>query len=70
MVEQFDAAGAFVTPDEMKGHGHISANLQQPIDWLKADIESGFNELILHNVNTSQDQFIKMFRKTVIPALT
>lgn len=69
-VEQFDAAGAFVTADEMEEHVRISADPQQHIDWLKTDIELGFDELILHNVNTAQSQFIDVFGKTVIPALT
>jgi len=69
-VEQFDAAGAFVTPDEVDHHVRISADPQRHIDWLKADVDLGFNELILHNVNTQQEQFIEMFGKTVIPALT
>ncbi len=68
-VEQFDAAGAFVTPDELKHHVRISANLQQYIEWLKADIDLGFDELILHNVNSAQAQFINDFGETVIPAL-
>jgi probable non-F420 flavinoid oxidoreductase len=69
-VEQFDAAGAFVTPDEVANHVRISADPQQHIDWLKADIELGFDELLLHNVNTAQSQFIQTFGETVIPALT
>ena len=68
-VEQFDAAGAFVTPDELKHHVRISANLQQHIEWLKADIDLGFDELILHNVNSAQAQFINDFGETVLPAL-
>ncbi|MGG6241032.1 TIGR03885 family FMN-dependent LLM class oxidoreductase [Nodosilinea sp. AN01ver1] len=69
-VEQFDAAGAFVTPEEIEQHVRVSADPQQHLDWLKADIELGFDELILHNVNTAQAQFIDTFGETVIPALT
>lgn len=68
-VEQFDAAGAFVTPDEMDDHVRISANPQQHLDWLKTDLELGFDELILHNVNTAQEQFIEVFGEKVIPVL-
>ncbi|WP_035994334.1 TIGR03885 family FMN-dependent LLM class oxidoreductase [Leptolyngbya sp. KIOST-1] len=69
-VEQFDVAGAFVTPADMEGQVRISADPQQHLDWLKTDIELGFDELILHNVNTAQAQFIDTFGETVIPALT
>ncbi|MGP1386797.1 MAG: TIGR03885 family FMN-dependent LLM class oxidoreductase [Thainema sp.] len=69
-VEQFDAAGAFVTPEDIDDHVRVSADPQQHIDWLRTDIELGFDELILHNVNTAQTQFIDMCGETVIPALT
>lgn len=69
-VEQFDAAGAFVTPDEVEQHVRVSADPQQHIDWLKADIDLGFDELILHNVNSAQSQFIDAFGEAVLPSLT
>jgi alkanesulfonate monooxygenase SsuD/methylene tetrahydromethanopterin reductase-like flavin-dependent oxidoreductase (luciferase family) len=68
-VEQFDAAGAFVTSEEVADHVRISADPKQHIDWLKADIDLGFDELLLHNVNTAQAQFIDTFGETVLPAL-
>jgi len=30
----------------------------------------GFDELILHNVNREQEQFIEVFGEKVVPALT
>lgn len=69
-VEQFDAAGAFVSPDEVANHVRISADPQQHIDWLKQDIDLGFDELILHNVNPAQEQFIDVFGEKVVPILT
>lgn len=48
---QFDAVGEFVQPKELYEHVRISADPQQHIEWLKKDIELGFDELILHNVN-------------------
>ncbi|BDA68567.1 LLM class F420-dependent oxidoreductase [Rivularia sp. IAM M-261] len=68
--QQFDAAGMFVQPKELHEHVRISANLQQHIEWLQKDIELGFDELILHNVNREQQQFIEVFGEKVIPALT
>jgi alkanesulfonate monooxygenase SsuD/methylene tetrahydromethanopterin reductase-like flavin-dependent oxidoreductase (luciferase family) len=69
-VAQFDAAGALVTAAEMDDHVRISADPQQHIDWLKQDLDLGFGELILHNVNTAQAQFIDTFGEKVIPVLT
>jgi coenzyme F420-dependent glucose-6-phosphate dehydrogenase len=68
--EQFDAAGEFVQSDELHAHVRISANPEQHIEWLQKDIELGFDELILHNVNREQQQFIEVFGEKVIPVLT
>lgn len=54
--QHFDAAGEFVKPEE-----HI--------EWLQQDLELGFDELILHNVNREQQQFIEFFGNRVIPAI-
>jgi coenzyme F420-dependent glucose-6-phosphate dehydrogenase len=67
--EQFDAAGEFVQPQELHDHVRISSDLQQQIEWLQNDIELGFNELILHNVNREQQQFIEVFGEKVLPQL-
>lgn len=67
--EQFDAAGQFVQPQELDRHVRISADLDQQIEWLKQDIALGFDELLLHNVNREQEQFIEVFGDKVIPAL-
>lgn len=66
---QFEVAGQFVQPDELDGHVRISADPQQHIDWLKQDIELGFSELLLHNVNREQQQFIEVFGEKVLPVL-
>ncbi|MBW4563009.1 MAG: TIGR03885 family FMN-dependent LLM class oxidoreductase [Mojavia pulchra JT2-VF2] len=68
--QQFDAAGECVQPKELYEHVRISANPQQHIEWLQKDVELGFDELILHNVNREQQQFIEVFSEKVIPALT
>ena len=66
---QFDAAGQFVQPEELNEHVRISADPQQHIDWLQQDLELGFSELILHNVNRDQQQFIEVFGEKVLPVL-
>lgn len=68
--QQFDAAGEFVKPDELYEHVRISADIEQHIEWLQKDIELGFNELILHNVNREQQQFIEIVGEKVIGAIS
>jgi coenzyme F420-dependent glucose-6-phosphate dehydrogenase len=67
--QQFDAAGEFVKPEELYEHIRISADCNQHIEWLHNYIELGFDELILHNVNREQQQFIEVFSEKVLPAL-
>jgi len=69
MPAQFDAAGEFVKPDELDGLVRISSEPQQHIEWLQKDLEMGFSELILHNVNREQQQFIEAFGEKVLPVL-
>ncbi|MGF1676364.1 MAG: TIGR03885 family FMN-dependent LLM class oxidoreductase [Rivularia sp. (in: cyanobacteria)] len=66
--EQFDAAGEFVQPKELYDFVKISSDTQQFVNWLQEYIELGFDELILHNVNREQEQFIKVFGEKVLPA--
>jgi len=55
---QFDAAGEFVQPEELDNSIRISAEPQQHLEWLQKDLEMGFSELMLHNVNRNQQLFI------------
>ena len=67
--KQFDAAAQFVRPEDMDSAVRISADPQQHIEWLQKDIELGFSELVLHNVNLEQEQFIEVFGEKVLPAI-
>lgn len=66
---QFDTVGKFVQPEELDEHILISADPQQHLEWLQEYLELGFSELILHNVNRNQQQFIAAFGDKVIPKL-
>lgn len=68
-VSQFDELGKYVQPEELKGMVRISSSIQQQIDWIKQDMELGFERIILHNVNTNQELFIKDFGEKVLPKL-
>ncbi|HYW22360.1 MAG TPA: hypothetical protein VE956_24235 [Nodularia sp. (in: cyanobacteria)] len=67
--QQFEAIAQFVNPEDMYKYVRISADPQQHIQWLQKDIELGFNEIYLHNVNRQQQNFIEVFGHQVIPAL-
>lgn len=66
---QFDMVGEFVQPEELEPYVRISADPQQHVDWIQQDLEMGFEEVILHNVNCQQQLFIEAFGEHVIPAL-
>lgn len=68
-VEQFDAVGEFVRPNDLSKFVRISADPDVHIDWLRQDIELGFERIILHNVNRNQEKFINDFGKKVLPAI-
>jgi coenzyme F420-dependent glucose-6-phosphate dehydrogenase len=67
--EQFDVAGKFVKPEDLDDFVRISADPEQHIEWLQKDVELGFSEIILHNVNREQQLFIEVFGERVLPAL-
>jgi coenzyme F420-dependent glucose-6-phosphate dehydrogenase len=63
----FDAAAEFVKPEDLYKMVRISSDLEQHIEWIKKDTELGFEKIILHNVNTQQEIFIKNFGRHVLP---
>ena len=69
LPEQFDSVSMLINKEEMRKRVRISSNLDEHINWIKDDIELGFNEIYLHNVNREQEEFIDSFGSTVLPAL-
>lgn len=65
--EHFDALGEFVAPDELDSFIKISSNLDQHREWIQQYVEMGFDEIILHNVNRKQEEFIEAFGKDILP---
>lgn len=68
-VEQFDAIGEHVQPNELNKSVRISADPDVHVDWIRQDIELGFERIILHNVNRNQEKFITDFGKKVLPKI-
>ena len=67
--EQFEAAAQFVTPGDLEPGVRVSADLGQHAAWLREDLESGADQLLLHNVNRGQAAFIDAFGAKVLPQL-
>jgi coenzyme F420-dependent glucose-6-phosphate dehydrogenase len=70
MPGHFDEAAELLQPDDLDGHIRISADLEQHSDWIRADIELGFDEIYLHHVGCDQDQFIAAFGEHVLPGFS
>lgn len=68
-VAQFDELGKYVQPEEVKEMVRTSSSIQQHVDWIKQDMELGFERIILHNVNRDQELFIKVFGEKVLPQI-
>ena len=66
---QFDALGEEVKPNDLLDLLRVSADVDRHIDWLRADIELGFEEIYLHNVNSNHEEFIEDFGLQVLPQL-
>ena len=66
---QFEAAAKYMKPETIKEHVKISADPQKHIDWIKEYAALGFQEIILHNVNKNQEQFIDVFGSQVLPEI-
>lgn len=67
--EQFEAAAAYVKPDDVDDHVRVSSDPAEQVRWLKAYLDMGFEHIYVHNVNREQRQFIADFGKEVLPAL-
>ncbi|MDQ3606186.1 MAG: TIGR03885 family FMN-dependent LLM class oxidoreductase [Gemmatimonadota bacterium] len=67
--KHFDALAKQVQPDELEPMVRISADPERHLDWLREDLELGFEQLILHNVNLEQERFIEVFGERVLPEL-
>jgi probable non-F420 flavinoid oxidoreductase len=67
---EFDQAGQHVRPEDVATGLRVSEKLEQHVEWLQADLALGFEELILHNINVHQEEFIDAFGRQVLPKLT
>ncbi|RZM26360.1 MAG: TIGR03885 family FMN-dependent LLM class oxidoreductase [Pedobacter sp.] len=66
---QFEAAAAFVKPNDIGESVFISSDVTAHIDHINSYYPLGFQKIILHNVNKDQETFIKEFGDKVLPLL-
>ena len=67
--QQFEAAAKHVKREAMSDAVRISSDPQRQVAWLQKDIELGFSDIYLHNVNRRQREFVDAFGEQVLPAL-
>jgi probable non-F420 flavinoid oxidoreductase len=69
-VEAFDVIGEKVTPEHVRQSVRVSSDLGQHLQWLRQDIDQGWDELYLHFVGKQQSGFIDAFGERVLPQLS
>lgn len=67
--ELFDLAGGMVGEEQVKRSVMVSSRLDEFVDWVRELAGLGFERIILHNVNSKQEQFIDAFGAEVLPKL-
>jgi coenzyme F420-dependent glucose-6-phosphate dehydrogenase len=65
LPSEFESAGMYVTPEDMRPQVRISPDLDQQIEWLTEDLKMGFSTISVHNVNRGQERFIRDFGKKI-----
>ena len=66
---QIADAATHVTPEDLDGSVRISSDLGRHVEWLRGDLERGFDGLYLHEVGPEQERFVETFGREVLPRL-
>lgn len=66
-TEHYDAAAELVKHEDVRKMIRISADPEQHMEWIRKDLELGFDRIILHNVNRKQELFIRDFGAKISP---
>jgi coenzyme F420-dependent glucose-6-phosphate dehydrogenase len=70
LPSQFDAIGEAISPEDVKEKMRVSADVEQHLEWLREDVEMGFEEINIHCVHVEQqERFIDVFGEKVLPRL-
>jgi coenzyme F420-dependent glucose-6-phosphate dehydrogenase len=57
-AEEFDAAAAHISQQDLVSKLRISADISEHLDWISRDAELGFDTIYLHNVGRNVEEFI------------
>jgi probable non-F420 flavinoid oxidoreductase len=68
-VEQFDAIGAHVQPEDLRRHVLVSADPARHAEWLHELGHLGYDQIYLHQVGPDQQRFVDTFGARVLPQL-
>ena len=68
--EAFDAAAAFVRPEDVRKSVLVSSDLGQHVAWLQEVASLGFSDIAIHHVGQDLDPFIDAFGTHVLPELS
>jgi coenzyme F420-dependent glucose-6-phosphate dehydrogenase len=66
---QFEHVAQHLNKEDFMKMVNISDNTDQHIEWLSGYLGMGFTDLVLHNVNRKQEQFLNVFGEKVIPEI-
>ncbi|ABC92045.1 putative dehydrogenase protein [Rhizobium etli CFN 42] len=66
-LSELDEACLKVRPEDMDDHVRISADRQHDVEWPKADVAMGFEEIYIHNVGRNQREFIEIYEREAPP---
>lgn len=66
-VEQFDKKSESITREDLKEKILITSDIEACLKYIEPIIGLGIDNLILHNVNRNQEDFIEDFGATVLP---
>jgi G6PDH family F420-dependent oxidoreductase len=66
----FEQMAKIVRPEDFKGRMLISSDTRRHLDEIKKFASMGFDRIYLHNVGRNQAEWIDVFGREVLPALT
>lgn len=69
LPSHFEAVAEYVTPEHVAEKVHVSSSPEQHAEWLIKDMQLGFDEMYIHNVNLRQTEFIEAFGEKVLPVM-
>ncbi|REF00080.1 TIGR03885 family FMN-dependent LLM class oxidoreductase [Thermomonospora umbrina] len=67
LPEHFEEAARFIDPPQLTPFVHVSADLSEHADWLAAQGDAGFDQVMIHQVGRDQRAFIEAFGDHVLP---